>query len=90
MNEILDWCAGVPLALRLVAERAGWHDPSRLDVVTDELRDDRARLELLDMLADVHLIDPAEPGRFRMLPTTQAYAAELACSGRPTTKASNE
>jgi DNA-binding SARP family transcriptional activator len=138
VNEILNWCAGVPLALRLVAERAGRDDPLRLDVVADHLRDDRGRLglldtgddqhsslrsalaqshgvlteagstlfralgarsesvvdigtasrlagtgpddagRLLDMLASVHLIDPAGPGRFRMLPTTQAYAAELA------------
>ncbi|MFG1875223.1 tetratricopeptide repeat protein [Sphaerisporangium sp. NPDC049003] len=47
MDEIITWCARLPLALAIVAARAAGHPASPLSVFADELRDERGRLDLL-------------------------------------------
>jgi DNA-binding SARP family transcriptional activator len=59
VDEIIDCCAGLPLALAVVAARANLYGHSRLSEVTSELRDTRTRMNALstdDVTADVRTI----------------------------------
>ncbi|MDT7724958.1 MAG: hypothetical protein QOI21_1534 [Actinomycetota bacterium] len=46
--ELVRWCAGLPLALSIVASRAATQPGFPLDVLAKELRDSSARLDALD------------------------------------------
>ncbi|MGW4113030.1 BTAD domain-containing putative transcriptional regulator [Actinosynnema sp. NPDC004786] len=48
VGELLDRCAGLPLALRILAARAAAHPTFPLAVLAEELRRDRDRLDALD------------------------------------------
>ncbi|MBP2324901.1 tetratricopeptide (TPR) repeat protein [Kibdelosporangium banguiense] len=47
-TELLDCCAGLPLAISIVAARATMHRGFSLSVLADELRDQTGRLDALD------------------------------------------
>lgn len=58
-DELIELCARLPLALNIAAARAGDHPGIPLSVWADELRDTRARLDLLaagDGYADVRAV----------------------------------
>jgi len=46
--ELLGWCAGLPLAISIVAARAARHDRFPLAVLAEELREASARLDAMD------------------------------------------
>jgi tetratricopeptide (TPR) repeat protein len=46
--ELLGWCAGLPLAIGIVAARAARHDRFPLAVLAEELREASARLDAMD------------------------------------------
>jgi tetratricopeptide (TPR) repeat protein len=48
MTEVLSWCAGLPLALGIVAARAATHPEFPLSVLAAELREASARLDALN------------------------------------------
>ncbi|QTD96111.1 AfsR/SARP family transcriptional regulator [Streptomyces cyanogenus] len=75
---LLDCCAGLPLALSIVAARAGTHPDFPLAALADELRDRSARLDALgtdDPIADLRAVlsssydalDPATARVFGLL-----------------------
>jgi hypothetical protein len=45
---LLRWCAGLPLALGIIAARAATHPDLPLAALADELRDTSIRLDALD------------------------------------------
>jgi tetratricopeptide (TPR) repeat protein len=48
VTALLDWCAGLPLALSVVASRAAAHPWIPLGALTSELRDTSTRLDAMD------------------------------------------
>ncbi|QRP46889.1 BTAD domain-containing putative transcriptional regulator [Amycolatopsis sp. FDAARGOS 1241] len=46
--DLVRWCGGLPLAISVVASRAGANPRFRLEVLAQELRDATARLDALD------------------------------------------
>jgi DNA-binding SARP family transcriptional activator/tetratricopeptide (TPR) repeat protein len=48
LTELLNYCAGLPLAISIVAARARSHPDFPLSVLADELRDQTSRLDALD------------------------------------------
>ncbi|GAA2079419.1 hypothetical protein GCM10009801_36950 [Streptomyces albiaxialis] len=77
-DELVRWCAGLPLALSIVASRAVLGQRLALSGIAEELRDASQRLEALDMgdpeacLETVlswsyRALAPAEAAMFRML-----------------------
>ncbi len=81
MDEIITWCARLPLALAIVAARAAGHPAFPLAVFAGELRDERKRLDLLsagDEAGEVRAVfswsyrtlSPAAARMFRLLGLT--------------------
>ena len=48
VTELLGWCAGLPLAISIVAARAAQHPEFPLAVLAEELREESARLDALE------------------------------------------
>lgn len=78
VDELVDLCAHLPLALNIVAARAALRPSRPLAALVDELRHTRARLDVLttdDVTADVRTVfswsyqtlDPAAARMFRLL-----------------------
>jgi tetratricopeptide (TPR) repeat protein len=53
LDEIITWCAGLPLAMAIVAARATIHPNMALADIADELRDARTRLDAFSAADDV-------------------------------------
>ncbi|MFD9692079.1 ATP-binding protein [Kitasatospora sp. NPDC059088] len=101
VDELIELCARLPLALNIAAARAADHPGTPLGVWARELRDSRARLDLLsagDSHADVrlvlswsyHALAPQAARLFRLLglhpgPTISVPAA-ASLTGRPPTE----
>ncbi|WP_328604534.1 tetratricopeptide repeat protein [Amycolatopsis sp. NBC_00345] len=48
VDDLVHWCGGLPLAISIVASRAGANPRFRLEVLAKELRQESARLDALD------------------------------------------
>jgi DNA-binding SARP family transcriptional activator/tetratricopeptide (TPR) repeat protein len=59
-DEIVEWCAGLPLAMAIVAARATVHQTMPIAAIADELRDTRTRLDAFsgtdDVVADLRAV----------------------------------
>jgi DNA-binding SARP family transcriptional activator len=53
LDEIITWCAGLPLAMAIVAARATIHPNMPLAEIAEELRDARTRLDAFSAADDV-------------------------------------
>jgi len=82
LDEIIEWCAGLPLAMAIVAARATVHRTMPIAAIADELRDARTRLDAFsgtdDVAADLRavfswsyqLLSAPAARLFRLLSTT--------------------
>jgi hypothetical protein len=93
---LINQCAGLPLALALVAARIELNPSLRLRVLADELADEQVRLDLLDQLRAVfswsyQYLEPSVARMFRLLGTHPgpefSLAAAASLSGMPVAKA---
>ncbi|MFE6056825.1 BTAD domain-containing putative transcriptional regulator [Kitasatospora sp. NPDC056446] len=76
--ELARLCGGLPLALRIAAERAGRHPDVPLDLLAAELRDERTRLAVLDAGEEELSSLSAQFGRsYRSLDADEARAFRL-------------
>jgi len=96
IREIIEWCAGVPLALRLLAERASRGGSVSLVEIAAALRDDETRLDLLDTSDDeisslrgalsrsYDVLSVAQSALFRLLGTQPALVIDVDLAARLT------
>ena len=77
VNELLTYCAGLPLALGVVAGRADAHPDFPLIELAKELRDVRARLDALDEGDAATAIRSVLSWSYAAMPTEQADALGL-------------
>ena len=76
VDELIDRCVRLPLALNIAAAHAALRPNRPLAAFVDELHDPDTTRDAMDELARAHLINEYSPGRYITHDLLRAYAAE--------------